>query len=247
MPPGQGPQGPIDYASPADKPRTSGLAITALVLGILGLVSSCFLIGVVPGIVAIVLGIIGISQTSDPKVGGRGLAIGGLVTGILATLIVPVMAISILLPSLNRARETANRVKCASNMRQIGLATILYADSEPGGAFPPSFDELLLTQDITADVFVCPSTNDAAGTVPLGPGTLSYVWAGAGLTSRASAETPLIFEPLSNHTNDGSNVLFADAHVEFVQAGPYLDGLVQDALDEGRLTQEQADQILGVP
>ena len=28
--------------------------------------------------------------------------------------------ISILLPSLNRARETANRIKCASNMRQIG-------------------------------------------------------------------------------------------------------------------------------
>src|SRR5262245_30666256 len=52
-----------------------------------------------------------------------------VVIGIIALLI------SILLPSLNRARETANRVKCASNLRQIGQAILLYSN-ENKGAYP---------------------------------------------------------------------------------------------------------------
>lgn len=49
-----------------------------------------------------------------------------VVIGIIALLI------SILLPSLNRARETANRVKCASNLKQIGQAMLLYSNENKG-------------------------------------------------------------------------------------------------------------------
>lgn len=56
-----------------------------------------------------------------------------VVIGIIALLI------SILLPALNKARESANQVKCASNLRQLSTALVAYALANKG-AFPPSID-----------------------------------------------------------------------------------------------------------
>jgi prepilin-type processing-associated H-X9-DG protein len=47
--------------------------------------------------------------------------------------------ISILLPALGRARESAKTVQCASNMRQIGLAMRMYSNDNKG-VVPPGND-----------------------------------------------------------------------------------------------------------
>ncbi|MCK4794792.1 MAG: DUF4190 domain-containing protein, partial [Desulfobacteraceae bacterium] len=112
-------------STPAQAPalgvKTSGLAIAALVLGIL----SIFTLGLT-AIPAIILGIISLVtiEKSGGRITGRGFAIAGIVTPVLGFL--PLMAI--LLPALARAREQAKRAVCLNNLKQLSLAWVMYAD-----------------------------------------------------------------------------------------------------------------------
>jgi prepilin-type processing-associated H-X9-DG protein len=132
----------------------------------------------------------------------------------------------VLLPSLNRARETANRVKCASNERQIGQAILLYAN-ENKGKYPPDLGTLIKTQDITVEVFTCPSSDNV---VPpdIMKGTkdqqaawvnqnASYTYVGQGMNFNAPADAVVLYEHGDNHQEDGMNFLYGDGHVEWQQ------------------------------
>ncbi|WCO66339.1 DUF4190 domain-containing protein [Iamia majanohamensis] len=79
--PSAGGYGAPGYAPPAAKP-SNGMAIGSLVCGIL----SFFTCGVL-GLVAIVLGVLGLGKAKEQDGNGKGLAIGGIVTGVLGILL----------------------------------------------------------------------------------------------------------------------------------------------------------------
>jgi prepilin-type processing-associated H-X9-DG protein len=111
-------------------PKTSGLAVTAMVLGIVAIPTACFGVGILLGIAALILGIAALlSINKNPTMyGGKGMAIAGIATGAGAMVLVGPLLIAILLPSLGRARELAQRSTCAANLRGVAQSMILYAN-----------------------------------------------------------------------------------------------------------------------
>ena len=125
-------------------------------------------------------------------------------------------------PLLKTHGEFRNKILCRHNVRQIGQAALLYANDH-GGKFPDDI-AALLGPDITASVFVCPSTNDedATGATTQDvaadvskPHHCSYIYLGKGLTQPVDSGRVIALEPLENHRR-GINVVFADAHVEWL-------------------------------
>src|SRR4051812_23200575 len=81
-PQGMPPQGfpPQGYpGGVAQPPRSNGLAITALIMGILSCIPGV-------GLLAILFGLLGMGKAKDPRVGGKGLAMVGLLLGLLGTI-----------------------------------------------------------------------------------------------------------------------------------------------------------------
>lgn len=61
---------------------TSGLAVTSMILGIIGILGGWCMAGI-PCIAAVILGHMALPATRDGTVGGHGMAIAGLVMGYL--------------------------------------------------------------------------------------------------------------------------------------------------------------------
>ena len=175
-------------------------------------------------LLAVWFGVLGRRDAGPGPSAERGRATAGLwMGGVQLCLFLGAL---VLLPSLGRAREPAQRVKCASNLRQIGQGIQIYAN-EHRGALPPSLDVLLTSVDLTSEVFVCPSSDHerAAGTTTrdvvsnflANPQHCSYVYVAGGLTG--AALTPahvLAYEHATNHKRQGMNVLYGDGAVQWL-------------------------------
>jgi prepilin-type processing-associated H-X9-DG protein len=124
----------------------------------------------------------------------------------------------------------ANRVKSASNLRQIGQGMVLYAN-ENGNKYPPNLGEICKTQELEWKAFVSPATGKTPPDELLQPDAMDglakwinansdYVYLGAGKTTAAPDTLILAYEKYTADS-DGANVLFGDGHVEWLSGPPY--------------------------
>ena len=108
------PYGSDPYGSAPAPARSlpTGLAVASLVLGILGLLSSPILLGGLLGLVAVILGVVALGKIKRGEAGGRGLALGGIVTGVLAMLVTVLILVTVGSFLANNADEINNLTEC---------------------------------------------------------------------------------------------------------------------------------------
>ena len=191
-------------------PRTAGIAITSLVLGILAL--SCF--SVLTGIPALILGIMALNKInkSTGMLTGKGLGIAGIVMGSISIALLPfVLAINaaLILPAVSNARAKAVEVQCMSNVRQCTLVCQTYA-KEHDTALPDSWDaakQYFANENSMRQVLHC---RTEAGT------TVSYeiVQPGKRLADLGHPEETIIVREITAPHHGKRAVGFADGHVE---------------------------------
>lgn len=111
------------------------------------------------------------------------------------------LLMSVLLPSLSKAREQANRVKCASNLRQIAIGALVYAGANKA-QFPRTYYEpgTGLLNSNKGGLGNAPVDNPFSATDPAGPVGRGNVGASLYLLVRGRLAPPDVFQCPSNPT-----------------------------------------------
>ena len=120
-----------------------GLAITSLVLGIIGFFSfGILLVGAITGVALAALALVKAKQ-SPQEYGGQGIAMAGLITNVLAVVIVVPIGIiaAIAIPNLLASRMAANEGSSIATLRTIHSAEATFQATVGNGKFG-TLDEL---------------------------------------------------------------------------------------------------------
>jgi type IV pilus assembly protein PilA len=122
--------------APSAQAPTSGKAVASLVCGI-------FTFFLPASIAAIILGHLSLSDIakSAGRLGGRGVAIAGLVLGYAGLVFIPFILIiaAIAIPNILRAKIAANEASAVGSLRTIDIAAVQYASGYENG-FPSNFE-----------------------------------------------------------------------------------------------------------
>ncbi len=201
--------------------KTSGLAITSFVLGMLSLF--CSILTAIPAIICGIISLVKISK-SQGRLKGQGFAIAGIAVPAVYMLVILPMVMAIMLPALSRTKTMAQRIVCATNLKGLGTAMVIYA-SDYDDKLPTAdkwCDLLTSYMDVNPVSFKCASTTE---------GSFSYALnenlAGRGMD--VSPDVVMLFEAdagpnavggpemLVSDRHEGCNIVFMDGHVEFIK------------------------------
>jgi len=218
---------PAPSAAPPLPAKTSGLAVTSLVLGILGL----FTCGIT-ALFGLILGIIAMVKAKQPgkgAAGGSGIALAGVIVSAIVVLLVPFfICTAMLLPALAAAKQKAQEINCMNNEKQLALAVHLYSNDNKD-QFPPAatWCDAIRSHVGSERVFQCPAGDqsqrchyaynarlDGLDASKVNPNTVLIFETGGGWNVSGGPELML------NHARHGRGrifvVAFADGHVEAV-------------------------------
>lgn len=146
---------------------------------------------------------------------------------LLVVIVIIAVLVALLLPAIAKARALSRRAGCQSNLHQFDIA--LQAHCYPPVNFYPTNLNLLDTNDIALNQFICPgSSNAAAATFPaIAAANCSYYYR-PGLAPSTPAGVIIIVDKLvSHHESRGVNILGSDHAVAWTptNANPSSAGM----------------------
>jgi prepilin-type processing-associated H-X9-DG protein len=211
----------------AAESKTSGLAITAFIMGLLCMTCILWPILALPAIICGIVALVKISN-SKGQLKGSAFAIVGLVIPAVFLLIVPILA-AILMPALNQTKKIAQRVVCGTNMKGLSTAMIIYIN-DYDDQYPTQdqwCDLLIQKVDVSLKSLQCPLDPEGSfsyainenlyeiesGRIP--PAQMVVIFeADLGLNGVGGLDDVVLRH--DQHGQSGCNIGFADGHVEFV-------------------------------